>query len=164
MWWDGIGFSAPLLDKTKSKIVDKVGFATVPAGPKAHNCATFIEGVGIPVGAKNKKAAWLFLQWACGKDMLAEVLRTGSGTPARQSPYARQDIVANSNFPKEWFETTAASLKIARPGLPVIVPVAEFRDTIGAGLTNIVGGADPATELKKATAAFQPVLDKSNEA
>ncbi len=37
MWWDGIGFSAPLLDKTKSKVVDKVGFAPVPAGPKAHN-------------------------------------------------------------------------------------------------------------------------------
>ena len=48
-------------------------------------------------------------------------------------------------------------------GLPVIVPVTEFRDTIGTGLTNIVGGADPATEMKKATAAFQPVLDKSNE-
>ena len=53
---------------------------------------------------------------------------------------------------------------MARSGLPVIVPVTEFRDTIGIGLTNIVGGADVATELKKATAAFQPVLDKSNEA
>jgi hypothetical protein len=30
------------------------------------------------------------------------------------------------------------------------------------GLTNIVGGADPATELKKATTAFQAVLDKQN--
>lgn len=163
MWWDGIGFSAPLLDKTKSKIVDKVGFAPVPAGPKAHHSATFIEGIGIPAAAKNKKPAWLFIQWVCGKDHQAEVLRTGSGTPARLSPYGRQDIIANSAFPKEWFETTATSLKMARSGLPVIVPVAEFRDTIGAGLTNIVGGADPATELKKATAAFQPVLDKSNE-
>ena len=144
-------------------IRDRVGFAPVPAGPKSHNCATFIEGIGIPVNAKNKKPAWLFVQWATGKDMLNEVLRTGSGTPARQSCYARQDIIASSNFPKEWFETTAASLKIARPGLPVIVPVTEFRDTIGTGLTNIVGGADPATEMKKATAAFQPVLDKSNE-
>ncbi|MBN8909570.1 MAG: extracellular solute-binding protein, partial [Rhodospirillales bacterium] len=51
MWWDGIGFSAPLLDKTKSKVVDKVGFAPVPAGPKAHNCATFIDGMGIPATA-----------------------------------------------------------------------------------------------------------------
>ncbi|MDR3533171.1 MAG: sugar ABC transporter substrate-binding protein [Rhodopila sp.] len=164
MWWDGIGFSAPLLDKTKSKIVDKVGFAPVPAGPKAQHSATFIEGIGIPATAKNKKAAWLFLQWICGKEEQAEVLRTGSGTPARLSVYAREDLVANSSFPKEWFETTGTSLKIARSGLPVIVPVTEFRDTIGVGLTNIVGGADPATELKKATAAFQPVLDKSNEA
>jgi len=166
MWWDGIGFSAPLLDKAKSKIVDKVGFAPVPAGPKAHNCATFIEGIGIPAtaAAKNKKAAWLFLQWICGKEEQAEVLRTGSGTPARLSVYARDDLVANSSFPKEWFETTGTSLKIARSGLPVIVPVTEFRDTIGVALTNIVGGSDPATELKKATAAFQPVLDKSNEA
>ena len=38
MWWDGIGFSAPLLDKTKSRVVDKVGFAPVPAGPKSQSC------------------------------------------------------------------------------------------------------------------------------
>jgi multiple sugar transport system substrate-binding protein len=166
IWWDGIGFSAPLLDKTKSKVVDKVGFAPIPAGPKAQNCATFIEGIGIPVTApaKNKKAAWLFLQWLCGKEQQAEVLRTGSGTPARLSVYARNDIVAGSSFPKEWFETTGISLKMARSGLPVIVPVTEFRDTIGVGLTNIVGGADPAAEMKRATASFQPVLDKSNEA
>ena len=163
MWWDGIGFSAPLLDKTKSKVVDKVGFAPVPAGPKAHNCATFIDGMGIPATAKNKKAAWLWLQWITGKDMQAEQLRTGAGTPARLSVYARTDIQKNSTFPKEWFDTTETSLKLARSGLPVIVPVTEFRDTIGVALTNIVGGADVATELKKATAAFQPVLDKSNE-
>ncbi len=164
MWWDGIGFSAPLLDPTKSKIVDKVGFAPVPAGPRAHYCATFIDGIGIPATAKNKKAAWLFLQWIAGKQMMNEQLRSGSGTPPRPSCYERQDIVKTSKFPQEWFDTTGVSLKLARSGLPVIVPVIEFRDTIGAALTNIVGGSDAASELKKATAAFQPVLDKSNEA
>jgi multiple sugar transport system substrate-binding protein len=164
MWWDGIGFSAPLLDPTKSKIVDKIGFAPVPAGPKAHYCATFIDGIGIPAAAKNKKAAWLFLQWIARKQMMNEQLRTGSGTPPRPSCYERQDIVKGSKFPQEWFDTTGVSLKLARSGLPVIVPVIEFRDTIGAALTNIVGGSDAGSELKKATAAFQPVLDKSNEA
>ena len=163
IWWDGIGFSAPLLDKTKSKVVEQVGFAPVPAGPKAQLCATYIEGIGIPEQAKNKKAAWLFLQWATGKQVLGETLRTGSGTPARMSVYTRQDIIEKSAFPKDWFETTATSLKIARNGLPTIVPVTEFRDAIGVALTNIVGGANPAPELKKATDAFQPVLDKSNE-
>jgi multiple sugar transport system substrate-binding protein len=164
MWWDGIGFSAPLLDKTKSRVVDKVGFAPVPTGPKSHNCATFIEGIGIPVGAKNKKAAWIFLQWITGKNMMNEQLRAGAGTPPRLSCYGKEDIMKSSAFPQEWFDTTGISLKLARPGLPVIVPVTEFRDTIGSALTNIVGGADVASELKKATAAFQPVLDKSNEA
>jgi multiple sugar transport system substrate-binding protein len=28
-------------------------------------------------------------------------------------------------------------------------------------LTNMIGGADPATELKKATETFKPVLEKS---
>ena len=72
-------------------------------------------------------------------------------------------MVKTSQFPKEWFDTTLTSLKIARSGLPEIVPVTEFRDTIGVALTNIVGGADPATELKKATEAFKPVLAKANE-
>lgn len=162
MWWDAIGFTAPLLDPTKSRITDKVGFAPVPAGPKANNCATFIEGIGIPKTARNKKAAWLFIQWITGKQMMNEQLRSGSGTPSRMSCYKREDIAAGSKFPREWFETTGISLQRARSGLPVIVQVAEFRDTIGAGLTNIVGGADVETELKKATAAFQPVLDKEN--
>ena len=39
------------------------------------------------------------------------------------------------------------------PGLPVIVPVTQFRDTIGTALTNMLAGADPATELKRATAS-----------
>jgi len=164
MWWDGIGFSAPLVDPTKSRVVGKVGFAPVPAGPKAHNCATFIDGVGIPAKAKNKKAAWLFLQWVTGKQISTEVLRTGSGTPARLSVYDQPEVVKSSKFPREWFDTTQASLKMARSGLPVIVPVTEFRDILGVGLTNIVLGKDVATQLKQATASFQPILDKSNAA
>ena len=164
MWLDGIGFSAPLLDPNKSRVTDKVGFAPVPRGPHAHNTATFIDGIGIPAGAKNKKAAWYFVQYEAGKEAMKEILRSGSGTPPRATAYADPDVRKNGKFPADWFETTLESLKLARSGLPVIVPVTEFRDTIGVGLTNIVGGADVATELKKATEAFQPILDKANAA
>ncbi len=163
MWWDGIGFSAPLLDPAKSKIVSKVGFAPVPAGPKAHNSATFIDGMGIPAGAKNKTGAWLYLQWANSKLMFLNWLREGAGTPPRASAYKNEEVIKASKFPKDWFDTTLESLSIARSGLPEIVPVTEFRDTIGVALTNIVGGADAASELKRATDQFQPVLVKSNE-
>lgn len=162
MWWDGIGFSAPLLDPAKSKIVGKVGFAPVPAGPKSRNSATFIDGMGIPVGAKNKTGAWLYLQWANSKLMFLNWLREGAGTPPRSSAYKNEEVISSSKFPKDWFDTTLTSLSIARSGLPEIVPVTEFRDTLGVALTNIVGGSDPASELKKATEAFAPVLAKAN--
>ena len=164
MWWDAIGFTAPLIDKTKSKVADSVGFTTVPAGPKGQWSATFMDAVGIPAASKNKTAAWLYVQWAAGKTMANNYLRSGAGTPPRASPYTNADVRAGSPFKPDWFDTALASLKIARSGLPEIVPVTEFRDTIGVALTNMIGGADPATELKKATEAFQPVLDKSNAA
>ena len=164
MWWDGIGFSAPLVDPTKSKIVGKVGFTPIPKGPKAQHSAVFVDGIGIPAGARNKAAAWLYVQWATSKTMFPEWLRTGSGTPPRASSYRIDDIKKNSQFPQDWFDTTVESLKISRSGLPVIVPVTEFRDTIGVALTNIISGANAEAELKKATATFKPVLDKSNEA
>ncbi len=164
MWWDGIGFSAPLVDPSKSKIVGKVGFAPVPMGPKAQNSCTFIDAIGIPAASKNKTAAWLYVQWATSKTMFPNWLKVGAGTPPRASSYGDQEIVKASAFPKEWFDTTIKSLAIARSGLPEIVPVTEFRDTIGVALTNIIGGADPASEMKKATEAFRPVLAKANEA
>jgi len=164
MWWDGIGFSAPLVDPSKSKVAGKVGFAPIPMGPKAQHSATFIDGIGIPAASKNKTAAWLYVQWATSRTMFPNWLRVGAGTPPRSSSYQDEGIVKASSFPQDWFDTTLTSLRIARSGLPEIVPVTEFRDTIGVALTNIVGGADPATELKKATEAFKPVLAKANEA
>ena len=160
MWLDGVGFSAPLMDKTKSRVSDTVGFALVPRGPKAQHSATFVDGIGIARGAKNKGAAWYYTQWASSKAMCLEYLRTGSGTPARASSYGNEAVMKASVFPKEWFDTVQASLKIARSGLPVIVSVTEFRDVFGVALTNMISGADPKTELAKATETFKPILAK----
>jgi multiple sugar transport system substrate-binding protein len=164
MWLDGVGFSAPLVDKTKSKVTDTVGFAVVPAGPKGHYTATYIDGIGITQGSKNKGAAWLYCQWATSKAMCLEMLRTGSGTPGRASSYGDEGVQKASPFPKEWFDTVKESLKIARSGLPVIVGVTEFRDVYGIALTNAITGSDPGTELRKATETFKPVLAKESAA
>jgi multiple sugar transport system substrate-binding protein len=160
MWIDGVGFSAPLVDKTKSKVGDVAGFAPVPAGPKAHNTATFIDGIGIAAGSRNKGAAWLYVQWSTTKAMCKEMLRTGSGTPARASSYTDPEVVRTGVFPQEWYDTVKTSLGLARSGLPEIVAVTEFRDTFGVAMTNMLTGGDVATELKKATEAFKPILAK----
>jgi multiple sugar transport system substrate-binding protein len=101
------------------------------------------------------------VQWATGRAMQARLLSDGMGAPVRTSAYANKEAVAAMKLPVSWLEAVGASLQIARPGLPVIEPVSEFRDTFGIALNNMLTGADVDAELKKATADFQPVLNKS---
>ena len=164
MWLDGIGFAQPLEDPTKSKVVGKVGYGVMPAGPKAQISALFADGEGISTYSKKKGPAWFYLQWASNKANQTRMLQAAAGAPVRNSAYAAAQASADFKAPKEWVECMLKSAAIAQPGLPVIAPVTEFRDVFGVALTNMINGADPAAELKKATAEFQPVLDKSEKA
>ncbi|WP_376090284.1 ABC transporter substrate-binding protein [Roseomonas sp. CCTCC AB2023176] len=164
MWLDGVGFAMPLLDRQRSRVVEDVGFAVVPPGPKAHHSAIFGDGIGVSRTSTKQGPAYLYAQFMTGKAMLGRMLSAGAGTPPRDALYQDASIMQGSPFGREWFETVLKSQQIGRPGLPEIVPVTEFRDTIGIGLTNTVGGADVASELKKATDAFRPVLEQSERA
>ena len=54
MWLDGIGFAQPLEDPTKSRIVGKVGYGVMPAGPKQQVSALFGDGEGIRRTARRR--------------------------------------------------------------------------------------------------------------
>ena len=164
MWLDGVGFAMPLLDRQRSRVVNDVSFAVVPPGPKAHHSAIFGDGIGISRTSAKQGPAYYYAQFMTGKTMLGRLLAAGAGTPPRDALYQDASAMANSPFGKEWFETVLKSQQIGRPGLPEIVPVTEFRDTMGIALTNTIGGADVASELKKATDAFRPVLEQSERA
>ena len=164
MWLDGIGFAQPLEDPTKSRIVGKVGYGVMPAGPKAQVSALFGDGEGISTFSKKKGPSWFYLQWASNKANQTRMLQAAAGAPVRNSAYAAAQSSADFKAPKQWVECMLTSARIAQPGLPVIAPVTEFRDVFGIALTNMINGADPAAELKKATAEFQPILDKSEKA
>jgi multiple sugar transport system substrate-binding protein len=164
MWLDGIGFAQPLEDPTKSRIVGKVGYGVMPAGPKAQVSAMFGDGEGISSFSKKKGPAWYYLQWASNKTNQFRILQAAAGAPVRNSAYLAAQTSPDIKAPRAWIECMLASAKIAQPGLPIIEPVTEFRDIFGIALTNMIKGADPAAELKKATAEFQPVLDKSEKA
>jgi multiple sugar transport system substrate-binding protein len=164
MWLDGIGFAQPLEDPTKSRIVGKVGYGVMPAGPKQQASALFGDGEGISTFSKKQGPSWFYLQWASNKANQTRVLQAAAGAPVRNSAYAAAQSSADFKAPKQWVECMLTSARIAQPGLPVIAPVTEFRDVFGVALTNMINGADPAAEMKKATADFQPVLDKSEKA
>ncbi|MCB4820725.1 extracellular solute-binding protein [Roseicella aerolata] len=161
MWVDGIGFAAPLEDARRSRVAGKVGYAVVPRGPGSHHCALFGAGYAIPEASRRKGPAWFYIQWALGKANQLKWLTSGAGVPARSSPFRNEEAIGQSHFPRDFFQTLEASARIARAGLPEIVPVTQFRDVIGTALTNTISGADVAAELKRATAEFRPILEQS---
>ena len=81
----------------------------------------------------------------------------------RTSALSNPDRSKGSTMPPEYFECLEGSGKIVRAGLPVINTVTEFRDIFGIALTNMIGGADPAAELKKATNDYKPIFEKNEK-
>ena len=163
MWIDATGFAAPVEDKTKSRVVGKVGYGLPPSGPKGHGSVTFGSGMAIPKAAAHKEAAYFTMLWMTGRTMAGRMLQVGGGIPFRSAPLKDEKVLSSLTVPREWADCAVGCAPLSMSGLPVIVPVTEFRDTIGTALTNMLVGGDPAAELKRATAEFQPVIDKSEQ-
>ena len=161
MWLDGVGFAPPIENPEKSRVVGQVGYGIMPKGPNAQAAATTGDGIGVTAASQKKEAAYLFCQWAISHDMGARLLQAGAGVPFRQSILEDQKVREGVKMPAAWLDAVAGSAKVSQLALPVIIPVTEFRDIYGVALTNMIGGADPASELKTATAQFEPVLARS---
>lgn len=163
MWQDGIGFAAPLEDATKSKVVGKVGYGVWPKGPKAQHSAMFADGIGVSTFSKKKGPAYFYCVWATNKLNQLRALQAGAAVAPRSSVLNDPERAKGSSMPAQYFDCLAGTGKIVRAGLPVINTVTEFRDIFGIALTNMIGGADPATELKKATADYMPIFEKNEK-
>jgi multiple sugar transport system substrate-binding protein len=159
---DADGWAPPIEYPNASRVVGKIGYALVPAGPKGQYSATYGDGIGIAQASTKKEAAYLYCQWAVSKTMGARLLQAGGGVPFRNS-ILNDETVRKGVKTQEWLDAVVGSAKISKLGLPVIVPVAEFRDIVGAALTATLSGADPATELKKAHEQFRPILERSEK-
>jgi multiple sugar transport system substrate-binding protein len=164
MWLDGLGFAPPLEDAKKSRIAGKVGYGIMPKGPKARYSGMFADAMAVSASSKKQGPAYYYCQWATSKLMFNRMLQTGTGQPPRESCFKDPAVLSQITAPPDFTKAEIECAKIGRPSLPVIVPVTEFRDTFGVALTNMLGGADPAAELRKATEQFRPVLEKSERA
>jgi multiple sugar transport system substrate-binding protein len=163
MWIDGVGWAPPIEDPNASRVVGKIGYTVVPAGPKGQFSATYGDGLGVPQAGKNKEAAYLLCQWLVAKAQTSRLLQAGGGVPFRNSVLNDPATRSGVKLPQEWLQSVIDSGKISTLGLPVIIQVAEFRDLVGAALTATLSGADPATELKKAHEQFRPILERSEK-
>jgi multiple sugar transport system substrate-binding protein len=81
-----IGWMTPLAKHEESKVKATARYELMPAGPAGQFPGSNSHGFGIPLGAKNKKAAWAFITWAMSKDTLRRIsLEKGYAAVCRRS-------------------------------------------------------------------------------
>ncbi len=162
MYFDGINFAQQFEDPSKSKVQGKVGYAVLPAGPKAKVVPAFTTGMAVSALSKKKEPAYLFCQWATNKAAALKAQLAGIGT-ARQSAWDSPEAKSKSTMPQAWTDVFRESLKVGTLGLPEIVGVTEYRDIIGVAIQSAIQGQDSKTVLDQAQKEFQDVLDKTEK-
>ncbi|HAZ54964.1 MAG TPA: ABC transporter substrate-binding protein [Franconibacter helveticus] len=68
-----------------SRTLKTASFGQMVSGPKGRFPGMAVHALGIPVGSKNKEAAWAFIQWALSKQLTRRAIGAGYGSPTRRS-------------------------------------------------------------------------------
>lgn len=151
-WNDSSAFLGSVIDPEQSADVENIGFARMPVGPGGEYNSFFPWALSMSSLSEKKEATWYFIQWATSQDVVNRLQAEGVAG-------ARTDTSFPDSVPAEWVEVFQYNLEIARPKLPLVVPVAEVRDAIGAAIVNVIGGSDAATEVEQAAQAFDRAVD-----
>lgn len=77
-------YLAQLADPS-SRTLKTASFGQMVSGPKGRFPGMAVHALGIPVGSKNKEAAWAFIQWALSKQLTRRAIGAGYGSPTRRS-------------------------------------------------------------------------------
>lgn len=159
MYTDASVFYSNMLDPEQSQVGDQTGFAQFPAGSHGSRPYSIVSwGLSMSRTARNKDAAWEFIQWATSKEI---TLRTQS----RQVPSARTSAWENpkgvEKFPPQLVEVIMASSEGSMPyDRPNVIAVGEARDIIGTVIVTAIEGGNVKAAADKANQEYQKLLDK----
>jgi multiple sugar transport system substrate-binding protein len=157
MYTDADSLYPNLLDKTKSVVTDKVGYAMFPAGPAgSHPYNVTSWALGVAKTSKNQDAAFEFVKWATSKDIVAQ-LQKGGLPGARDSVWNSPDGTAG--FPPELAQVIQQSAAAGTDhDRPQVVHVSQARDIVGAPIVDSIQGKDVDASVKSADAKFNDFL------
>jgi multiple sugar transport system substrate-binding protein len=145
---------------SKSKFVGKIGYARVPRGPAGSHTPVISWAISIASQSKNKEAAWYFIQWTTGREM---VQRQGKA----KVPVARKAVWDSPEFqstqPRDWLDAFQGALADGYPNQanPVVVAVPETRDAIGAAIVAAIEGQDVKAAAERAQKTVAEILKKT---
>lgn len=154
-----------LLNKDKFDVYDKIGFATIPAGPAGlHPYATVPEALAINSTSKNKDAAWAFIQYLTNKKSMSYTSSRGI-TQTRNSVLSDPEVT--KDLPQDYVEAMKKTAEIGEPSdRPMMTAVTEARDAIGEVIVNSInsgGTGDIASMAKSANDKVNELLKRDGE-
>jgi len=167
---DAHSSAAVINNPEKSKVIGKIGFARWPKGPSGKR-VTSIWNWSFPINAAlsdaQKKATWLFIQWAASKE-LQEATSFRFPGAYKRSGVNRTSIWSDpaytglmSGFGKDFIETTTTSFAEDtdvewRPRLPQWPAVGDIMAT--AIQAALVGQSQPKAALDEAQGQLEKAL------
>jgi multiple sugar transport system substrate-binding protein len=107
--WDDAAFAVE--DPNESNVAGLIAYSGVPIGKEK---ITQIEGWNylIPQGSKKPELAWLFVQWAMGKDVQIAQMKLG-GQSALHSTYEDAEVVAIPYVPTSVYLKTGGDIVLS---------------------------------------------------
>jgi multiple sugar transport system substrate-binding protein len=161
MIFDANVFRSLYENPTESKVVGKVGYTTVPAGPagKLPHVSNWSLAISTTSTPERQKAAWLFIQWATNKaNALGSLI---AGVPAgRASAWNSEEFKAQDTNP-DWTAASLESFAIGQPQWnPPVLNVPEIRDIVGQIIVDAIEGKDVQASAKKGAELMDKKMEK----
>jgi multiple sugar transport system substrate-binding protein len=138
---DSVSVFGPVQDPAKSRVAGKVAYAMHPKGTR-HSAQSGGFALGIPKNARNKEAAFLFMQWMTSKQADLKIALAG-GNINRLSTTKNADVARK--YPIE-LPALRDSLEICNPDWRPLIPEWDHisQQIIGQALPDVITGRKPA--------------------
>jgi len=146
----------PILEQSSSHVAGKVGYAPFPAGPGGPGTTIAARSLAIARKSGNPQAAWLFLQWATGREMSRWALGFDVLVP-RESTWG--DRTARADIPAGLMEAFLAAGRTAHTQyLPSMNAITSAREAIGEAIGAALRGEDIRAAADRAASRLEEIV------
>lgn len=147
-------------DPEISQVAGKMAYAELPSGPCGNVSSTHTWGLSINRASKNKKGAWLFIQWATSKEaLLRSALEYNSFDPTRKSVWNHPDLIEQIKSMANYREVDTKILEKARVLPTPNRQIMSFLDMWSVALQEVWMGSKTAEDAMNGLARD---VDRSN--
>ncbi|WP_395014558.1 ABC transporter substrate-binding protein [Dongia sp.] len=148
----------PLQSEAGLRGTDKVGFGEIPN--LGHQGGSIM---GLSQYSKNQEAAWIFMQWACSKEIMTQCTLAGGFAPMRISSFADERVKAKAKVmpgTTRHLETvlwTIDNVMASEPDMPLWAGYSN--NEIPTELGKLLTGQDYGGDAKKCMDAVAAMID-----